>query len=186
MESTVAAPPEVVAHQTTIRLVRGDITELDVDGFVFYAQPDLSLGSGFGGAIGVRGGAAIQKELKELAEDGPRPTGAVVVSGGGKLKAGNIIHAVGPRFREADTEAKLLETMRNCLAAAEEQGMETLAFPLMGSGYYGIPPGVSARVMLEAIGEHLAGETGLREILICVFDTPQFNAVQAAMSALSG
>lgn len=185
MEAAVAPPPEVVANQSVVRLVRGDITQLDVDGFVFYAQPDLTLGSGFGGAIGVRGGAAIQKELNALVEDGPLVTGAVAVSGGGKLKARKILHAVGPRFKEADTEGKLRATMRNCLAAAEEEGLETVAFPLMGAGYYGIPPAVSAKVMLETIQEHLAGETGIREILVCVFDTPQYNAVQAVMAALS-
>jgi len=185
MEAAVAPPPEVVANRSVVRLLRGDITQLDVDGFVYYAQPDLTLGSGFGGAIGVRGGAAIQKELTGLAGDGPLATGQVVVSGAGKLKAEKIIHAVGPRFKEANTEEKLQVTMKNCLVAAEAEGLDTLAFPLMGAGYYGIPAAVSARVMLEAIREHLAGETGIREILICVFDTPQFNAVQATMSASS-
>ena len=183
MEATVTAPPEVTTNKSVVRLLRVDITELDVDGFVFYAQPDLSLGSGFGGAIGVRGGASIQKELNQLAAGGPLPTGAVVVTEAGKLKAKHIIHAVGPRFKEAETEGKLLETMRNCLAAAEEKGMKTLAFPLMGAGYYGIPPAVSAGVMMEALKTHLDGDSGIQEILICVFDTPHFNAVQAAMAA---
>jgi O-acetyl-ADP-ribose deacetylase (regulator of RNase III) len=106
-----------------------------------------------------------------------------VVSEAGKLKAKHIIHAVGPRFQEAETERKLLDTMLNCLAAAEEKGMKTLAFPLMGAGYYGIPPTVSAGVMMEALKTHLDGDSGIQEILICVFDTPHFNAVQAAMAA---
>ena len=183
MEATVTAPPEVITNKSVVRLLRVDITEQEVDGFVFYAQPDLSLGAGFGGAIGVRGGASIQKELKELAADGPLPTGAVVVSEAGKLKAKHIIHAVGPRFKEAETEARLLETMRNCLAAAEEKGMKTLAFPLMGAGYYGIQPTVSAGVMMEALKTHLTGDSGIEEVRICVYDTPHFNAVQAAMAA---
>jgi len=184
MEAAVAPPPEVVANKSVIRLIRADITELDVDGFVYYAQPDLALGSGFGGAIGVRGGASIQKELNALVADGPVATGEAVVSDGGKLKAKHIIHAVGPRFKESDTEEKLLRTMMSCLSRAEEKGMKTLAFPLMGAGYYGIPPAVSARVMLKALHDHLAGDCGIQEVLICVFDTPQFNAAQAAMAAL--
>jgi len=183
MEAAVTAPPEVLSGPCVVRLVRGDITELDVDGFVFYAQPDLALGSGFGGAIGVRGGASIQKALNQLASEGPIPTGQVVVTEGGKLKARHILHAVGPRFQEADTESKLRETILSCLAAARERGLETLAFPLMGSGYYGIPNPVSARVMLEAFKTLEEDPGGIREIRICVFDTPQFNAVQAAMAA---
>ena len=63
--------PEVVGEAARIgdshvRLIRGDITDLDVQAFVFYAKPDLKLGSGFGTAISVRGGPSIQKELDEF------------------------------------------------------------------------------------------------------------------------
>jgi O-acetyl-ADP-ribose deacetylase (regulator of RNase III) len=183
MESAVLSDPKATKSAGVVSLVRGDITELEVDAFVFYAQPDLNLGSGFGGAIAVRGGASIQKELNAVAAEGPLTTGGVVVTGGGKLKAKLLVHAVGPRFKEPDTEAKLRLTMLNSLRAAEENGAKSLAFPLMGSGYYGIPPGLSAKVMMEAIREHLAAGSGIEDIIICVFDTPQFTAVDAAMKA---
>lgn len=185
MESAVATHPNLATKKPEVRLIRGDITMLDVDAFVFYAQPDLVLGSGFGGAIAVRGGVSIQKELNELAAHGPLPVGAAVVTGGGKLKARHIIHAVGPRFKEADTEGKLRRTVLACLEAASEHGVKTLAFPLMGSGYYGVPLAVSSRVMLEAFDSHSARGAGLQEIIVCVFDTPQFQAFTAAQAARS-
>jgi len=160
-------------NRTTIELIRGDITDLDIQAFVFYAQHDLALGSGFGGAISVRGGPAVQKELDAV---GPLQTGDVVVTGAGKMKADFIVHAVGPRFREDDIEGKLSLTMKNTLMRAEEKGFGSLAFPAMGAGYYGIPAPVSARVMLDVLKEHLAGETGIRDVKICVLDTPQFKA----------
>ena len=112
--------PEAIAdsvpiHRSTLRLVRGDITELEVDAFVFYAQHDLSLGSGFGTAISVRGGPSVQKELDEISPVGDLE---VVVSGAGKLNAAHILHAVGPKFREDDIEAKLATTIENCLKKA--------------------------------------------------------------------
>ncbi|MFC1574925.1 macro domain-containing protein, partial [Gemmatimonadota bacterium] len=79
----------------------------------------------------------------------------------------------------------LLTTMRSTLKRAEEKGIKTLAFPAMGAGYYGIPAPVSARVMLEALGAHLAGKTGITEVIISVFDTPQYDAFQAALAAQS-
>jgi O-acetyl-ADP-ribose deacetylase len=183
MESAVLTDPEVAREKPSIRLVRGDITMLDVDAFVFYAQPDLMLGSGIGGAIAVRGGASIQKELNELAASGPLAVGSVVVTGSGKLKARHIIHAVGPRFKEAETEVKLRRTVLGCLEAAEEKEVRSLAFPLMGSGYYGIPAAVSARVMLEALESRSKGGRGPEEIIVCVFDTPQYTAFEAAQAA---
>jgi O-acetyl-ADP-ribose deacetylase (regulator of RNase III) len=154
-----------------------------VDAFVFYAQADLALGSGFGGAISVRGGPSIQKELAELAKDGPTPTGEVVVTQAGKLKARYILHAVGPRFLEADTEEKLRRTMLRCLERAEAMGVKRLAFPAMGYGYYGVPAPVSARVMLEAVEGFLDRASSLHEVVICVYDTPQFTAFETALAA---
>jgi len=170
MKSAVASPPQFLIQGTVVRLVREDITQLEVDAFVFYAQPDLALGSGFGGAIGVRGGASIQKELNELVTDGPIPMWEAVVTEAGKLSADLIIHAVGPRFREDDIEEKLLKTMRNTLLRAEERGVKTLA---------------SARVMLDALKGHLSGSTQIREVVISVLDHPQFNAFESALAALS-
>jgi O-acetyl-ADP-ribose deacetylase (regulator of RNase III) len=184
MNPALAPSPDLVINDTAVRLTREDITELEVDAFVYYAQPDLVLGSGFGGAIGMRGGASIQKELKEIAEGGPIPTGGGVVTEAGKLKADHIIHAVGPRFREDDIEEKLLTTMRNVLRMAQEKGVKRLALPVMGAGFYGIPVPVSARVMLAALQEHLEGGSTLEEVIICLLDASQTKAFQAALAAV--
>ena len=130
MEAAVLSDPKIKFGDTVVHLLRGDITELEVDAFVFYAQSDLALGSGFGGMIAVRGGASIQKELDELA---PVPHLEAVVSGAGKLKADFIIHAVGPKFQEQETEAKLLSTMHSALKRADEAAVERLAFRARGA-----------------------------------------------------
>jgi O-acetyl-ADP-ribose deacetylase (regulator of RNase III) len=170
---TDAVAEDTLINRSVVRLIKGDITDLDVDAFVFYAQPDLALGSGFGGAIAVRGGPSIQKDLETLA---PVATGEAVVSAAGNLKAEYIIHAVGPRFQEEDTEGRLRTTVLSSLRCAEEIKVGRLAFPAMGAGYYGIPPDVCARVMLEVIIGHLKGTTRIKEVVICVLDTRQYNA----------
>jgi O-acetyl-ADP-ribose deacetylase (regulator of RNase III) len=164
--------------RTSIRLIKADITDFDIDAFVFYAQPNLALGSGFGNAIAVRGGTAVSNALQGL---GPLATGEALVTTGGSLKARYIIHAVGPRFQEEDTESKLRVTVLNALKQAEEKGVTRVAFPAMGAGYYGIPANLCARVMLEAFQTHLTGQTGIEEIVVCVLDTPQYQAFEAAM-----
>jgi len=168
-------------NQSFVRLTKDDVTDLDVDAFVFYAQSDLALGTGFGGAISVRGGPSIQKELDELA---PVALGEAVVSAAGKLKAKHIIHAVGPKFQEENTEAKLRTTVLNSLKRAQEVGVERLAFPAMGAGYYGVPSDLCARVMLEVIKGFLEGETTVKEVIICVFDTGQYEAFKAQLESM--
>ncbi len=164
-----------------LRLIKADITELEVDAFVFYAQPDLVLGSGFGTAISVRGGPTIQKELEAL---GPLATGEALIASAGKLKAQHIIHAVGPRFQEDDTEGKLRTTVLNALKRVDEKGLKRVAFPAMGAGYYGIPSEVCARVMLDVFKTHLSGKTSIRELTVCVLDIQQYQAFEAALAAL--
>jgi O-acetyl-ADP-ribose deacetylase (regulator of RNase III) len=168
-------------NNSVVRLVKDDITDLDVNAFVYYAQHDLALGAGFGTAISTRGGPAIQKELQGK---GPLATCDVIVSGAGNMKADFIVHAVGPRFQEDDIEKKLRTTMVNSLKAAEEKGIERIAFPAMGAGYYGILADVSAKVMTQVLAEYLTGETCIKEVVICVLDTPQFNSFKAPVEAL--
>lgn len=178
--------PEAVSEQvrvgrSVVRLVRDDITELDVDAFVFYASSDLALGSGFGGAISVRGGPSIQKELNELA---PVQTGQAVVSGAGNLKAAQIIHAVGPRFNEEDTEGKLRTTVVHSLKAAEEQGVKHLALPAMGAGFYAVPLELCARVMIGAIKSYLEGDTCIEEVVLCVIDQREYAPFESQLASL--
>lgn len=170
-------------RQGVIRLVKGDITELDVDAFVHYARPDLALGSGFGTAISVRGGPGIQKQLAALA---PVDVGDAVVTDAGQLRARYIIHAVGPRFQEPDTESKLRATMTTVWRRAAERGIHRIAFPAMGAGYYGLPNDLCARVMLETIRAGLADAGSVTEVVICVLDTPQFTAFETRLVAGGG
>jgi O-acetyl-ADP-ribose deacetylase (regulator of RNase III) len=169
-------------NATTLRVTKGDITQLDVDAFVYYAQEDLKLGTGFGGAIAVRGGPTIQEELDKI---GKLPTGEVAVTGAGELKAAHIIHAVGPRFQETDVPGKLRATMASALRAAEQRGARRLAFPAMGCGFYGVPLDLSAAVMLETLQEHVKGGSGLQEVIICVVDNRELAPFARRLEALA-
>ena len=177
-----AASEGISVNRSSVRLTRDDVTDIEVDAFVYYAQSNLAIGTGFGTAISVRGGPTIQKELDQLA---PVATGEAVVSDAGNLKAQYIIHAVGPKFQEEDTEAKLRKTVQSALERADEKEARRIAFPAMGAGYYGIAPDVSARVMLETFKDYLSGETRIEELIICVLDTPQYNAFKAQLAAMA-
>ena len=172
---------EDLIMDSVIQIEIGDLTALDIESIAFYANHDLSLGSGFGNAIAVRGGITIQEELKKL---GTLSTGEAVITGGGLLKANYIIHAVGPRFRENDLEGKLQTTIKNALIAAKEKNIKQIAFPPMGSGFYGIPLSTCAKVMLKEINNHLSGDTSLEKVVICVIDKREHNAFQEQLDAL--
>ncbi len=159
-----------------LRLVRGDITDMEIEAFVFDITDDVKLGSGFGGAIQQRGGIVIQKQLDEI---GSCPTGEAVVTEAGILKADWIIHANGPKFREEDEENKLRKTVQSALARAEEKGVKRLAFPPMGTGLYQVPLDLCSRVMVDTISAHLANGSTLEEVLIVAPDNREFNPFKA-------
>ncbi len=174
--------------KSTVRLMRGDITDMEVEAFVFYARHDLQLGSGFGTAISVRGGPSVQNELKEL---GVAKTTDAIVTGAGKMKASHIIHAVGPRFQEEDLRSKLEVTVRNCLSQADQKGIKQIAFPAMGTGFYGVPLQTSAEVTLKTICDYLSGDTKITEVIVCLIDSReyqpfhhQFKALEAAFAGV--
>jgi len=173
---------ECSVKDSTIQIKIGDLTDLEVESIVFYASHDLALGSGFGNAIAVRGGVSIQEELKEFKS---LSTGEAVITGGGLLKSKYIVHAVGPRFRENDLEQKLRMTMKNALIKAKENGIKQIAFPPMGSGFYGIPLPVCAKIMLEEINRHFSDDTSIAEVIICAIDKREQNAFQAELERLN-
>lgn len=168
-------------NQTRVRIVKGDITDLEVEAFVYYARNDLDLGSGYGNAISMRGGPTVKAEVKKL---GPIDTGKAVVSGAGEMKAKKIVHAVGPKFQEKNTEGKLQETMKSALAAADSAGIQQLAFPAMGAGFYGIPLEVCSKLMLESLQVYLKGKTNLREVIIVLGSNRDYQPFAAALDKL--
>jgi O-acetyl-ADP-ribose deacetylase (regulator of RNase III) len=159
-----------------IRLVLGDITDLEVEAFVFDITEDAKLGSGYGNAIAMRGGLSVQKALDEI---GSVPTGTGVITDAGKMKAKKIIHVNGPKFHEPETEKKLKSATLAALKLADENGLTQLAFPPVGTGFYQVPLDLCANVMVNTVEEHLKGDTKLQEVLFVALDTREYKPLKA-------
>ncbi|HEX9934838.1 MAG TPA: macro domain-containing protein, partial [bacterium] len=94
--------------KTTVELVEGDITELQVDAIVNAANPQLAHGGGVAGAIVRKGGVIIQQESDIwVRARGPVPVGWAAITSAGSLAARYVIHAVGPRMGEGNEDEKL-------------------------------------------------------------------------------
>jgi O-acetyl-ADP-ribose deacetylase (regulator of RNase III) len=166
---------------STFSLKQGDVTDLEIDAFVFCARHDLTLGTGYGTAISVRGGPSVQEELKQY---GSIKSTEAVVSSAGNMKANHIIHAVGPMFQEEDSDSKLKLTIENILKKADEKKITQVAFPAMCAGFYGVSPETSARITIETIAAYLEGSTDIREVIICLLDSREYKPFQERFAAL--
>ncbi len=147
-------------------LLRGDITELDVDAIVNAANSQLQLGAGVAGAIRSRGGPSIQRECDRI---GGTPVGTAVITGGGELPAKHVIHAVGPRMGEGDEERKLRDAVLAALQVASDNSLARIALPAISTGIYGFPLERAAEIIVAAAVSFLQQESSLTSCTICLF-----------------
>jgi O-acetyl-ADP-ribose deacetylase (regulator of RNase III) len=160
--------------KTRIRLVQGDITNMETDAIVNAANSSLMGGGGVDGAIHRRGGPAILEECKKIrTTEWPQglPTGKAVITGAGNLKSKHVIHTVGPVWHGGKHgEPELLtQAYRNSLKLAASKGLKTIAFPSISTGAYRYPLKYACQIALKTIKEFLEKEDSLDELVIVLF-----------------
>lgn len=151
-----------------IRIIKGDLTESDVDAIVNAANSYLQHGGGVAGAIVRKGGNIIQEESSRI---GFVPVGECALTSGGKLKARYVIHAVGPRWGEGEEEKKLRNAIKNTLKLASSKGFKSISMPAISAGIFGFPKKQCAGIIVNEIAHFLQNKTtSLKEINIVLMD----------------
>ncbi|HEU5357157.1 MAG TPA: O-acetyl-ADP-ribose deacetylase [Actinocrinis sp.] len=152
-----------------LTLLRGDITEQQVDAIVNAANSSLLGGGGVDGAIHRRGGPEILEDCRALrASKYGRglPTGQAVATTAGRLPARWVIHTVGPVFSASDDRSDLLaDCHRNSLLVAQELGARSIAFPAISTGVYRWPIDDAAIVALRTVSQAASSAEEIRFVL---------------------
>ncbi|HLY29258.1 MAG TPA: macro domain-containing protein [Aggregatilineales bacterium] len=173
---------QTTINGVSLELVKGDITDLAVDAIVNAANSHLILGAGVAGAIDDKGGPSIQAECDAI---GHCDVGSAVITGGGKLPAKHVIHAVGPRMGEGKEVEKLAGATRSSLELAEQHGLQSIAFPAISTGIFGYPMADCARIMLRVAAEFAAKKpTSVRRIMFCLFDERAYRTFVTELESL--
>ena len=162
-----------------IKLIKGDITDLDVDIIVNAANKELRGGSGVCGAIFRKAG--WDELQKECYEKGPIKTGEAAITSGYNLKAKYIIHTAGPIYSGNDeADSKLLyNAYYNTLKLAEEYKAKSIAFPSISTGVYGYPLDKACIIALKAINDFKY--ENIKEVIIVAFNDETYNAYRKNM-----
>ncbi len=175
--------------RTRVRLVRGDITHQVTDAVVNAANNSLMGGGGVDGAIHRAGGPAILSECMEIRRrrypDGLL-TGEAVITGGGNLRAGHVIHTVGPVWRGGGSEEEklLAKAYRSALSVAHENGLRSVAFPSISTGAYGYPIEKAARIALGTVKAFLEADPFLEEVVFVLFNERDYDVYSRALAKL--
>jgi O-acetyl-ADP-ribose deacetylase len=161
--------------KTSIEIQQGDISKADVDAVVNAANNHLWMGSGVAGALKRAGGVEIESEA---ISKGPIEIGEAVVTGGGKLAAKYVIHAAAMGQDLTTDRSKIAMATRNALALAADLGVESIAFPALGTGVGGFPPESAAEAMITECTAFVkkASAPSLKRILFVLFSEDVFEA----------
>ena len=150
------------------QILHNDIANMETDAIVNAANSNLLAGGGVCGAIfSTAGKDKLQKECKLLA---PCPVGHAVITKGYNLKAKYIIHAVGPIYKDGNSnEATYLKSAyESSLKIAKDYNLKSIAFPLISSGIYGYPKEEALNIAISTIKEFLKDNE--MDIYLVVFD----------------
>ncbi|MFT3674947.1 MAG: O-acetyl-ADP-ribose deacetylase [Chitinophagaceae bacterium] len=161
-----------------IEIIRGDITQQNVDAIVNAANTSLMGGSGVDGAIHRAGGPAILEECRAIvARQGKCPPGEAVITTGGLLPAQFVIHTVGPVWNGGKKKepAVLSSCYRNSLQLAAAHAVKSIAFPNISTGVYRFPKPEAADIALATVQEMLTQLPGIDRLYFVCFDEENYS-----------
>lgn len=151
------------------KIVRNDITKMEVDVIVNTANSAPIYSTGTDTAVYMAAGA--EELLAERKKIGYMDEGEVAITGGFKLPAKYIIHAVSPRYIDGESgeETKLRSCYKKSLELAKKYGCKSIAFPLIATGSFGYPKEEGMRIAVDEMNAFLLKNEML--VYLVVFDT---------------
>jgi O-acetyl-ADP-ribose deacetylase (regulator of RNase III) len=150
---------------SAIEVVEGDITELEVEAIANAANTELRHGGGVAGAIVRAGGREIQVDSDRLA---PIELGGAVATEAGSLPARWVIHAATMHLGGPTSAEIIREATASTLRVADELGARSLGLVAFGTGVGGFPVAEAARIEVEEVRRHLAGDGPIERVVFCV------------------
>lgn len=154
-------------HNVEVEIVQGDITEQsDMTAIVNAANAELKTGGGVAGAIHSKAGNGLTKEAEKHA---PIGAGEAVITDAYGLPNEKVIHTLGPVYGEDEPAAELLANCyKNALQIAQDEGIDSIAFPAISTGAFGYPIEEAAEIALQTIHDQLENMKNIKRIRMVV------------------
>jgi len=151
-----------------LEVVVADITTLSVDAIVNAANSSLLGGGGVDGAIHRGAGPELLAECRNL--NGCQ-TGDAKITKAYRLKAGHVIHAVGPVWHggHQGEDELLASCYRRAIALCRTNNLNSVAFPAISTGVYGFPADRAAKIAVATTVDALTAAPDINRVIFCCF-----------------
>lgn len=128
-------------------------------------------------------GSGVAHRLRAM---GSLPVGAAVITPGGDLPVGFLIHVVLQSPEEPVRGEGVRLALQNGLRRAKEWGIESLGMPPLGTGAGNLEAEDAAAVMIPLLLEHLQRYEHPREIVIAVANDYEYDVFVRAVHRAEG
>jgi len=169
---------------TEIIVIKGDITEVDIEAIVNPANNLLAMGGALAAVIKKKGGKIIEEEaLKQ----GPIEVAETVLTSAGLLRAKYVIHAVTmkmPACRQAGifkTNAEIIRKAAfNALLCAQTNNISSIALPALGCGTGKFDYEAASKIMAQEVFRYLreVKNPALKKIVFVLYSEEAFKVFQ--------
>lgn len=166
-----------------IECLKGDIAaQRGIKAVVNAANAQLKRGGGVAGAIHRAAGPGLEEECRKFA---PIKPGQAVITGGYNLPNKYVIHCLGPVYGVDKPEDKLLaQCYRNALKLAEENKIDSIAFPAISCGAFGYPIQEAAEIAFTTIKEMIPQLNWVKKIRFVLYSEREFSIYEKLLSSL--
>ncbi|XP_072542636.1 protein mono-ADP-ribosyltransferase PARP14 isoform X2 [Salminus brasiliensis] len=165
---------EAIIGRIKVKVICGDITKDTTEAIVSSTNTNLNLNSGVSGAILKAAGQTVVEECNKL---GTQPSDGVVLTKAGNLPFKNIVHMVGQ-----SSEKEITRCMYKVLKTCEENKIQSVSFPALGTGAGNLAATQVAKAMLDALANFSVDSPAfLKSIHFVIFQQKMLPDFEAAL-----
>ncbi|XP_067995153.1 protein mono-ADP-ribosyltransferase PARP14-like isoform X2 [Melanerpes formicivorus] len=162
---------EMLPDGVVVAVYKGNLCNYPADVVVNPANEDLQHTGGLADALFKAAGPELQRDCDELLrKNGSLHPGCAVITRAGKLPCKNIIHAIGPRWRQDEAEqcvCLLKKAVKKSLQLAGIYDHHSIALPAISGAIFGFPLQTYGDSVVSSIQETLeksVGDSSLKEV----------------------